>query len=64
MKKDYSELRDSPAQRGLDLAFEHVQWLLTLIEPLLTTYMQHGYKHGYADGRADEALAEMKDGKE
>jgi len=29
------------------LANNHVAWQLKLLEPLLKTYFEHGFKHGY-----------------
>lgn len=29
-----------------ELSKNHVDWFLKLLKPLLTTYMEHGFKHG------------------
>ena len=32
------------------LAEEHVDWFLTMLRPLLISFMIHGIKHGQKDG--------------
>lgn len=49
--------RDEDAVIGVDvnkarrLALDHVNWLLGVLQPLLITEFEHGYKHGFRAGR-------------
>lgn len=37
------------SERAEKFAFEHVEWLLDLLRPLLITEFIHGYGHGVED---------------
>lgn len=36
------------------LAEDHVDWLLSVIRPLMVTEFLHGYKHGFEDAVENE----------
>jgi len=38
---------DEYKQRAIDLAKNHVNWLLEIMRPLLETEFIHGFRHGY-----------------
>lgn len=38
------------------LANEHIEWFLTLIQPLLFAHFVHGYKHGKENKEAEDKI--------
>lgn len=36
------------------LADEHALWFVGIIEPLLCSFMEHGYKHGFEDASKEK----------
>ena len=40
---------------------DHAEWFCKIIKPILSTFMEHGYKHGHEDGYMDGVHETMKE---
>lgn len=49
--------------RQYELAHEHVEWFLRVLQPLLVSHFVHGYKHGMEDTLNDnQSMQPSKNG--